>query len=82
MKVSAVTVTWRLPAPGGPSGSRKVVERAKGLLMSALDLVPIWTAILAIGTERAADHNQADIVWTARHKASLLAFGLAVHLRR
>jgi hypothetical protein len=42
----------------------------------------IWTAILAIGTERAADHNQADIVWTARHKASLLAFGLAVHLRR
>ena len=26
--------------------------------------------------------NQADIVWTARHNASLLAFGLAVHLRR
>jgi hypothetical protein len=34
------------------------------------------------GLTRPPITDQADIVWTARHNASLLAFGLTVHLRR
>ena len=32
--------------------------------------------------DRQDERISADIVWTVRHNASLLAFGLAVHLRR